>query len=83
MYEAMKPKVAGSLFDRMDPVFAAGFLSRMRPEAGAAVIGSMQPERAYAVSVILASRNLELENGRPVAGDSASGSIERSTASPQ
>lgn len=73
MYEELKPKVAGKLFDRMDPVFAAGFLSRMRPEAGAAVIGSMQPERAYAVSVILASRNLGLSTARIVAADSAAG----------
>ena len=60
MYEAMKPKLAGSLFNKMDPIFAAGFLSRMSPEAGAALIGFMEPERAYAVSVILASRNLRV-----------------------
>lgn len=58
MYESMKPKVAGQLFNQMEPTFAAGFLSRMTPEAAAEVLGSMTPEHAYAVSVLLAGRNL-------------------------
>ena len=59
-YEAMKPKTAGQVFERMAPQFAAGFLARMSPDAAAGILASMSPERAYAVSVMLAGRNLHL-----------------------
>lgn len=63
LYEAMPPEDAAELFGQMDPSFAAGFLSRIRPDAGAAILAELQPERAYAISVILATRNTSLPNG--------------------
>ena len=57
MYQTMKPKDAGQLFQTMDPQFAAGFLGRMRPDSAAMILSAMSPEAAYAVSVLLASRN--------------------------
>lgn len=57
VYETMKPKDAGRLFDAMDAEFAAGFLGTMRPDAAAAIMAGMAPEKAYAVSAILAGRN--------------------------
>lgn len=66
MYEQMKPKQAALIFDKMAPSFAAGFLSEMRPEAAAPILQNMQAEKAYAVSLMLAGRNI----GR---GDDADG----------
>jgi flagellar motility protein MotE (MotC chaperone) len=57
MYEAMKPAEAAALFDQMDPAFAAGFLGRMRADAAAPILAGLPPEKAYALSVVLASRN--------------------------
>lgn len=57
VYETMKPKEAAPLFEAMDPAFAAGFLGRMRPDAAARILAGLKPETAYAISVILASRN--------------------------
>lgn len=57
VYETMKPKEAAPLFEAMDPAFAAGFLGRMRPDAAARILAGLTPETAYAISVILASRN--------------------------
>jgi len=62
-YEAMKPKVAGQIFDQMEPVFAAGFLARMSPSAAAGILGSMSPQQAYSVTVMLAGRNVHLAEG--------------------
>ncbi len=58
VYEAMKPKDAALLFENMAPEFSAGFLGRMRPEAAAAVLAGMTAEKAYAISVLLAGRNV-------------------------
>lgn len=57
VYQNMKPKDAGALFETMDPVFAAGFLSRMPPEAAAGVMAGLSPEAAYTISVVMAGRN--------------------------
>ncbi len=57
MYEAMKPAEASALFDQMDPTFAAGFLGRMRADAAAPILAGLTPEKAYALSIVLASRN--------------------------
>lgn len=59
MYQRMKPKQASQIFDQMAPSFAAGFLAEMRPEAAALILGNMAAERAYAVSLLLAGRNLD------------------------
>ena len=60
VYEQMKAKETAALFEEMAPEFAAGFLARMRPEVAAAVLEGMNPRAAYTVSVILASRNLQV-----------------------
>ncbi|MCA3509105.1 MAG: hypothetical protein IOC80_13515 [Rhodobacter sp.] len=57
VYEAMKPKDAAPLFEQMAPEFAAGFLGRMKPDAAAAILGGMTASKAYAVTILLASRN--------------------------
>lgn len=59
MYETMKPKNAAQIFNRMTPSFAAGFLAEMEADAAALVMASMEPDKAYAVSLLLASRNVE------------------------
>ncbi len=59
MYANMKPAQAGAIFNAMEPSFAAGFLTAMRAENAAAVLASMEPQKAYAVSVIIAGRNVE------------------------
>ena len=62
MYQQMKPKQAAQIFNLMDPSFAAGFLSEMQNENAAHVLASMDPEKAYAVSVLLATRNFGNES---------------------
>lgn len=59
-YEAMSSEDAAELFSEMDPNFAAGFLSRMRPESGAGILAELEPDQAYAISVILATRNADV-----------------------
>ena len=59
-YEAMSSEDAAELFTEMDPNFAAGFLARMRPESGAGIMAELEPEQAYAISVILATRNADV-----------------------
>jgi flagellar motility protein MotE (MotC chaperone) len=57
VYETMAPETAAALFGQMPPSFAAGFLARMTPAASAALMSELLPEQAYAISVILATRN--------------------------
>lgn len=59
VYESMKPKEAVPLFEAMSPEFAAGFLGRMRPEVAAGILSGMRPDSAYAISALLAGRNVE------------------------
>ncbi|QFU10276.1 hypothetical protein PARPLA_00159 [Rhodobacteraceae bacterium THAF1] len=59
VYENMKPAEAGALFEQMPPAFAAGFLGLMGPAASARILAALKPETAYAVSVILAGRNVD------------------------
>lgn len=59
MYETMKPKQAAVIFDRMTPSFAAGFLGEMDADAAALVLANMEPDKAYAVSLLLATRNVD------------------------
>lgn len=67
MYQQMKPKQAGQIFTKMAPSFAAGFIAEMRPDAAALVMANMDAEKAYAVSLLLAGRNIKHERQR-VAG---------------
>lgn len=57
VYETMPPDTAAALFEQMPPSFAAGFIARMAPPASAALLAALPPEQAYAVSVVLATRN--------------------------
>lgn len=59
MYQQMKPKQAGQIFNEMAPSFAAGFIAEMRPDAAALVMANMEAEKAYAVSLLLAGRNMK------------------------
>lgn len=65
VYEAMKPKDAAGLFETMDPQFAAGFLNRMQPQLAAQVLSGVSPEFAYAVSVLIAGRNVGVAGDDP------------------
>lgn len=58
MYQRMKPQQAGLIFDRMTPSFAAGFISEMRADAAALILANMQADKAYAVTLLLAGRNV-------------------------
>jgi flagellar motility protein MotE (MotC chaperone) len=58
VYQSMKPKDAAALFEAMDPEFAAGFVARMETEAAANLLAGLSPGAAYAISVILAGRNV-------------------------
>lgn len=70
MYGQMKPKQAALIFDQMAPSFAAGFMSEMRPEAAALILANMAAERAYAVSLLMAGRNVDRDEdaSAPAAG---------------
>ena len=57
LYETMDPDDAAGLFAQMGPHFAAGFIARMTPGAGAAILAAIPDEAAYAISVVLATRN--------------------------
>jgi flagellar motility protein MotE (MotC chaperone) len=57
VYETMAPEEAAAVFAQMQPSFAAGFLARMSPAASATLMAALPPEQAYAVSVIIATRN--------------------------
>lgn len=58
MYEQMKPKQAAEIFNQMPPSFAAGFLGQMDSASAALVMANMEAEKAYAVSLLLAGRNV-------------------------
>ncbi|MEM9147645.1 MAG: hypothetical protein AAGC57_15770 [Pseudomonadota bacterium] len=58
MYQQMKPKQAAEIFNKMPPSFAAGFLSEMVSESAALILANMEADRAYAVSILLAGRNV-------------------------
>lgn len=57
VYETMEAEQAAALFAQMEPDFAAGFLSRMSAAASAALLSELDPQVAYAISVVLATRN--------------------------
>lgn len=64
MYQRMKPKQAGQIFNQMDAGFASGFLAEMRPDAAALILANMDATKAYAVTLLLAGRNVEPAAGR-------------------
>ena len=72
VYETMEPEAAAPLFAQMEPSFAAGFLSRMSPAASAALMSELEPQTAYAISVVLATRNV----GAPTRGAEAGAATE-------
>jgi flagellar motility protein MotE (MotC chaperone) len=57
VYETMPPAEVAAIFAQMQPSFAAGFLTRMSPAASANLMAAMTPQQAYAVSVVIATRN--------------------------
>lgn len=57
VYQTMDPDQTAALFAQMDPNFAAGFLTRMSPAASGAVLAELDPAIAYAISVVIATRN--------------------------
>ena len=59
MYQQMKPKQAGQIFNEMASTFAAGFIAEMRPDAAALILANMEASKAYAVSLLIAGRNLK------------------------
>jgi flagellar motility protein MotE (MotC chaperone) len=61
MYGQMKPKQAGQIFNAMAPEFAAGFLGEMEAEPAAMILANMTADKAYAVSLLLAGRNVGRE----------------------
>jgi len=71
MYQQMKPKQAGQIFNEMAPSFAAGFIAEMRPDAAALIMSNMEPAKAYAVSVMLAGRNVGQDVGQDSGQDTA------------
>ena len=65
MYQQMKPKQAGQIFNEMAPSFAAGFIAEMRPDAAALILANMEAPKAYAVSLLIAGRNLKQQPTKP------------------
>lgn len=57
VYQTMEAEQTAALFSQMDPNFAAGFLTRMSPAASGAVLAELDPAIAYAISVVIATRN--------------------------
>ena len=71
MYQQMKPKQAGQIFNEMAPSFAAGFIGEMRPDAAALIMANMDADKAYAVSLLLAGRNVRPQATQPQPGTQA------------
>ncbi len=57
VYETMDPDQAAELFEQMDANFAAGFLTRMAPGVSADIMTELDPATAYAISIVIATRN--------------------------
>ncbi|WP_050761443.1 MotE family protein [Jannaschia sp. CCS1] len=57
VYQTMEADQTAALFAQMDPNFAAGFLTRMTPAASGAIMAELDPVAAYAISVVIATRN--------------------------
>lgn len=57
MYENMKPRDAGKIFDRLEMAVLIEVASRMKPQKMADVLAQMQPEAAEKLTVELARRS--------------------------
>lgn len=57
MYENMKPRDAGKIFDRLEMAVLIEVASRMKPQKMADVLAQMQPEAAERLTVELARRS--------------------------
>lgn len=57
VYETMPAAEAAQIFAQMQPHFAAGFLTRMTPDSSANLMAALTPEQAYALTVVIATRN--------------------------
>lgn len=57
VYQTMEAEQTAALFAQMDPNFAAGFLTRMSPAASGSIMAELDPVTAYAISVVIATRN--------------------------
>lgn len=62
MYGSMKPDQAARIFDKMDPAFAAGFLRLMPSDQAGLIMAAMDAEQAYSVSVMLATKNMDIRS---------------------
>ncbi|MEV8465920.1 hypothetical protein AB0T83_03880 [Fluviibacterium sp. DFM31] len=60
IYTNMKPKDAAEIFEQMPPGFSAGFLTQMDPSVAAGIVSNMSPDSAFAVSVHVAGRNMDV-----------------------
>lgn len=60
IYRTMKPKKAGAIFNEMDPRVAVEFLREMKGEAASYIIANMDTRKAYAVTLLMAGRNLSV-----------------------
>lgn len=60
IYTNMKPKDAAVIFEQMPPGFSAGFLTQMDPSVAAGIVSNMSPNSAFAVSVHVAGRNMDV-----------------------
>lgn len=69
VYQTMEADQTAALFAQMDPNFAAGFLTRMTPAASGAIMAELDPAIAYAISVVIATRNATAPTLRPAEAD--------------
>lgn len=61
IYSGMKSKEAAKIINEMEEKFAAGLMSEFDPEVSSAIMQKLDPEKAYAISSIIAARNLILD----------------------
>ena len=67
MYENMKPRDAGKIFDRLEMAVLIEVASRMKPQKMADVLAQMQPEAAEKLTVELARRSGAVAAAAPAA----------------
>ena len=63
MYESMKPRDAGRIFDRLDMDILLEVVTRMRPAKVADILAEMQPDPAKRLTTELARRSLGQPGG--------------------
>ncbi len=63
MYESMKPRDAGRIFDRLDMDILLEVVTRMRPAKVADILAEMQPDPAKRLTTELARRSLGQPSG--------------------